>query len=247
MRAGIPYRVFGGVKFYDRREVKDALAYLRALVNPDDEVSWKRIVNTPKRGVGDTSVAKVVVVRAGRGRHVPRSAACRRGRGSRGPGARRHPRPARSPRRDHRRSRRRRRAHDRSRARAHRVPRRAAIRALGRVGRAHREPAGADRRRAGVRRARSTRATSAASSRSAGLATGDPDSPGGRAAVGDRPDGTGAGVPRGSVARHRSRRRRSRPERGHADDAALGEGARVPGRVHARSRRRRLPARAQPR
>jgi DNA helicase II / ATP-dependent DNA helicase PcrA len=59
VRAGIPYRVVGGVKFYDRREVKDALAYLRSLVNPDDEVSWKRIVNTPKRGVGDTSVAKI--------------------------------------------------------------------------------------------------------------------------------------------------------------------------------------------
>ena len=59
VRAGIPYRVFGGVKFYDRKEVKDALAYLRAFVNPDDEVSWKRIVNTPKRGVGDTSLAKV--------------------------------------------------------------------------------------------------------------------------------------------------------------------------------------------
>ncbi|MET1001583.1 MAG: UvrD-helicase domain-containing protein [Acidimicrobiia bacterium] len=59
VRAGIPYRVFGGVKFYDRREVKDALAYLRALVNPDDEVSWKRIVNTPRRGVGDTSVARI--------------------------------------------------------------------------------------------------------------------------------------------------------------------------------------------
>ena len=59
VRAGIPYRVFGGVKFYDRREVKDALAYLRALVNPDDEVSWKRIVNTPRRGVGDTSIAKI--------------------------------------------------------------------------------------------------------------------------------------------------------------------------------------------
>jgi len=55
----IPYRVVGGTKFYDRREVKDVLAYLRALVNPDDEVSWKRIVNVPKRGVGDTSVAKV--------------------------------------------------------------------------------------------------------------------------------------------------------------------------------------------
>ncbi len=59
VRSGIPYRVFGGVKFYDRREVKDLLAYLRALANPDDEVSLKRIVNTPKRGVGDTSVGKV--------------------------------------------------------------------------------------------------------------------------------------------------------------------------------------------
>jgi DNA helicase-2/ATP-dependent DNA helicase PcrA len=59
VRAGVPYRVFGGVKFYDRREIKDGLAYLRALVNPDDEVSWKRIVNTPRRGVGDTSVKKI--------------------------------------------------------------------------------------------------------------------------------------------------------------------------------------------
>ncbi len=59
VRSGVPYRVFGGVKFYDRREIKDALAYMRALVNPDDEVSWKRIVNTPRRGVGDTSVAKL--------------------------------------------------------------------------------------------------------------------------------------------------------------------------------------------
>jgi DNA helicase-2/ATP-dependent DNA helicase PcrA len=67
VRAGIAYRVFGGVKFYDRREVKDALAYLRALVNPDDEVSWKRIVNTPKRGVGDTSVARVTAYAQGSG------------------------------------------------------------------------------------------------------------------------------------------------------------------------------------
>jgi DNA helicase II / ATP-dependent DNA helicase PcrA len=59
VRAGIPYRVVGGVRFYDRREVKDAMAYLRALVNPDDEVSWRRIVNVPKRGVGDASVGKV--------------------------------------------------------------------------------------------------------------------------------------------------------------------------------------------
>ena len=59
VRSGIPYRVVGGVKFYDRKEVKDVLAYLRALTNPDDEVSLKRIVNVPKRGVGDTSVGKV--------------------------------------------------------------------------------------------------------------------------------------------------------------------------------------------
>ncbi len=59
VRAGVPYRIIGGTKFYDRREIKDALAYLRALANPDDEVGWKRIVNVPKRGVGDTSVRKV--------------------------------------------------------------------------------------------------------------------------------------------------------------------------------------------
>ena len=57
----------GGVKFYDRREVKDVLAYLRALANPDDEVSWRRVVNTPKRGVGDTSVDKVDAYAQGAG------------------------------------------------------------------------------------------------------------------------------------------------------------------------------------
>ncbi|MGH8935085.1 MAG: DNA helicase PcrA [Acidimicrobiia bacterium] len=57
VRYGIPYKVVGGVKFYDRKEVKDALAYLRVLVNPDDQVALKRIVNVPKRGIGETSVA----------------------------------------------------------------------------------------------------------------------------------------------------------------------------------------------
>jgi DNA helicase-2/ATP-dependent DNA helicase PcrA len=56
---GIPYKVVGGAKFYDRREVKDVLAYVRVLANPDDEVSARRIVNVPKRGIGDTSVARM--------------------------------------------------------------------------------------------------------------------------------------------------------------------------------------------
>ncbi|NND75346.1 MAG: UvrD-helicase domain-containing protein [Ilumatobacter sp.] len=59
MRQGVPYKVVGGTRFYDRREVKDAMAYLRAVVNPSDEVSIKRVLNVPKRGVGDASVAKL--------------------------------------------------------------------------------------------------------------------------------------------------------------------------------------------
>ena len=59
VKYGVPYQVIGGVKYYDRREVKDALAYLRALVNPADTVALKRVVNTPKRSIGDTSVAHV--------------------------------------------------------------------------------------------------------------------------------------------------------------------------------------------
>ena len=59
VRCKIPYRVVGGTRFYDRREVKDALAYLRAVVNPNDEVSVKRVINVPKRGVGDTSLARL--------------------------------------------------------------------------------------------------------------------------------------------------------------------------------------------
>jgi DNA helicase-2/ATP-dependent DNA helicase PcrA len=53
IRVGLPYKVVGGVRFYERREVRDALAYLRAIVNPDDTVSLRRIVNVPKRGIGD--------------------------------------------------------------------------------------------------------------------------------------------------------------------------------------------------
>ena len=59
VRAEVPYRVIGGTRFYERREVKDALAYLRAVINPTDEVSLKRIINVPKRGVGDTSLGRI--------------------------------------------------------------------------------------------------------------------------------------------------------------------------------------------
>lgn len=59
VRFGVTYQVVGGLKYYDRREVKDALAYLRSVVNPDDQVSLKRIINSPKRAIGDTSVAHV--------------------------------------------------------------------------------------------------------------------------------------------------------------------------------------------
>lgn len=59
MEAGVPYQLIGGTRFYDRREIKDALAYLRVTVNPGDTVSLLRALNTPKRGVGDGSVAKL--------------------------------------------------------------------------------------------------------------------------------------------------------------------------------------------
>ncbi len=59
MRFGVPYKVVGGTRFYDRREVKDAMAYLKAIVNPADEVSVKRVLNVPKRGVGDASIARL--------------------------------------------------------------------------------------------------------------------------------------------------------------------------------------------
>ncbi len=59
IRVGMPYKVVGGVRFYERREVKDALAYLRVLVNPADELSLRRILNVPKRGIGDRAEACV--------------------------------------------------------------------------------------------------------------------------------------------------------------------------------------------
>lgn len=76
MRAGIPYRVIGGVRFYQRKEIKDVLAYLRLLVNPQDVISARRIVNTPKRGIGEQTVAAVEGFAAVEG--IPFLEACRR-------------------------------------------------------------------------------------------------------------------------------------------------------------------------
>ncbi|MFB3049889.1 MAG: UvrD-helicase domain-containing protein, partial [Acidimicrobiia bacterium] len=59
VRYGLPYQVVGGPRYYDRREVKDAVAYLRAVVNPDDQVAIKRIINVPRRAIGNTSVGHV--------------------------------------------------------------------------------------------------------------------------------------------------------------------------------------------
>ncbi|MEZ5758451.1 MAG: UvrD-helicase domain-containing protein [Emcibacteraceae bacterium] len=56
---GIPYRIIGGVRFYERAEIRDAMAYLRVLQNPDDDLAFERIINVPKRGIGDTTIAKL--------------------------------------------------------------------------------------------------------------------------------------------------------------------------------------------
>ncbi|MFP7255013.1 DNA helicase PcrA [Virgibacillus sp. 7505] len=59
VKAGVPYQMIGGTKFYDRKEIKDMLAYLRLIANPDDDISFERVVNEPKRGIGKTSIEKL--------------------------------------------------------------------------------------------------------------------------------------------------------------------------------------------
>lgn len=67
IKSDIPYQIVGGIKFYDRKEIKDLLAYLRLLSNPDDDISLTRIINVPKRGLGDTTVGKLAAAAAERG------------------------------------------------------------------------------------------------------------------------------------------------------------------------------------
>ena len=67
VREGIPYRIIGGFKFFDRKEIKDIIAYLRLIQNPADDISYKRVINSPKRGIGATTIQKIEVLAAGRG------------------------------------------------------------------------------------------------------------------------------------------------------------------------------------
>ena len=62
VRTGLPYKVVGGTRFYERREIKDALAYLRVVANPADDVNLRRILNTPRRGIGDRAVGAVAAL-----------------------------------------------------------------------------------------------------------------------------------------------------------------------------------------
>ncbi len=113
IRVGLPYKVVGGTRFYERREVKDAVAYLRAIANPDDDVNLRRILNVPKRGLGDRSEAMLAAfadrerisfgealdrVEEAPGLGTPRRhrAACLRRADGRAARARRRPAPARA-------------------------------------------------------------------------------------------------------------------------------------------------------
>lgn len=70
IREGIPYKIVGGLRFYDRKEIKDVIAYLRVIQNPADDVSLKRIINVPKRGIGDTTVDNAEKIASIRGSSI---------------------------------------------------------------------------------------------------------------------------------------------------------------------------------
>ena len=72
IQLGIPYRVIGGPRFYERAEIRDAIAYLRVVCQPDDDLAFERIVNVPQRGIGDSTMRALrAAARGGRGQPVP--------------------------------------------------------------------------------------------------------------------------------------------------------------------------------
>jgi DNA helicase-2/ATP-dependent DNA helicase PcrA len=70
MKGGLPYQIIGGVRFYERREIKDLLAYLKLIANPDDDVSFRRILNVPRRGIGGVTLEKIESAAAGESLHT---------------------------------------------------------------------------------------------------------------------------------------------------------------------------------
>ena len=64
-KRSMPYRIYGGLSFYQRKEIKDVIAYFRLIVNPNDEEAFKRIINYPARGIGDTTVGKIIAAATG--------------------------------------------------------------------------------------------------------------------------------------------------------------------------------------
>ena len=77
LRAGVPYKIVGGTRFFDRAEIRDVMAYLKAVCNPDDDVAVQRVINTPRRGIGSTSIAKISQLAADEG--ISFFAACQQG------------------------------------------------------------------------------------------------------------------------------------------------------------------------
>jgi DNA helicase II / ATP-dependent DNA helicase PcrA len=69
-RLNIPYRIYGGLSFYQRKEIKDIIAYLKLVVNPREEESLRRIINYPKRGIGDTTMEKLTVIASNQGQSI---------------------------------------------------------------------------------------------------------------------------------------------------------------------------------
>ena len=78
MREGVPYKIIGGVRFYERKEIKDALAYLKLVINPHDDVSLRRVINVPARGIGKGVMDSLQAIDPGRRARRRAAAAGRR-------------------------------------------------------------------------------------------------------------------------------------------------------------------------